>query len=314
MFLQNLLFSANLILPIFLVIGAGCAIRQKGLFTDDYVKRSIKLIYYIFLPAKLFLDISGTDIKAAFSLPFLCVIGIGSVVQFLLAWLGGNLLCKDKRKQSAFSHACFRGNFVYMGVALLQDIYGGVVPETAMILALLMPLYNIQGAILMSVKEGRGSVHISKILLDILKNPMILALLAGMPFALLEIPLPHIVTKTLDYFRSGTSIMALLVVGASLRMDTVRRDFRLLLKISSIKLLLMPAIWVVMAMMAGLTTVQTVVLAMVGGMPSAINVFVITDQMGGDGELACGAVVMTHLVSLFTVTGMALLMRSIGWI
>ncbi len=314
MFLQNLLFSANLILPIFLVIGAGCAIRQKGLFTDDYVKRSIKLIYYIFLPAKLFLDISGTDIKSAFSLPFLCVIGIGSVVQFLLAWLSGNLLCKDKRKQSAFSHACFRGNFVYMGVALLQDIYGGVVPETAMILALLMPLYNIQGAILMSVKEGRGSVHISKILLDILKNPMILALLAGMPFALLEIPLPHLVTKTLEYFRSGTSIMALLVVGASLRMDTVRRDLRLLLKVSGIKLLLMPAIWVVMAMMAGLTTVQTVVLAMVGGMPSAINVFVITDQMGGDGELACGAVVMTHLVSLFTVTGMALLMRSIGWI
>jgi len=314
MFLQNLLFSANLILPIFLVIGAGCAIRQKGLFTDDYVKRSIKLIYYIFLPAKLFLDISGTDIKAAFSLPFLCVIGIGSVVQFLLAWLGGSLLCKDKRKQSAFSHACFRGNFVYMGVALLQDIYGGVVPETAMILALLMPLYNIQGAILMSVKEGRGSVRLSKILLDILKNPMILALLAGMPFALLEIPLPHLVTKTLEYFRSGTSIMALLVVGASLRLDTVRRDFRLLLKISGIKLLLMPAIWVVMAMAAGLTTVQTVVLAMVGGMPSAINVFVITDQMGGDGELACGAVVMTHLVSLFTVTGMALLMRSIGWI
>lgn len=314
MFLQNLLFSANLILPIFLVIGAGCAIRQKGLFTDDYVKRSIKLIYYIFLPAKLFLDISGTDIKAAFSLPFLCVIGIGSVVQFLLAWLGGSLLCKDKRKQSAFSHACFRGNFVYMGVALLQDIYGGVVPETAMILALLMPLYNIQGAILMSVKEGRGSVRLSKILLDILKNPMILALLAGMPFALLEIPLPHLVTKTLEYFRSGTSIMALLVVGASLRLDTVRRDFRLLLKISGIKLLLMPAIWVVMAMVAGLTTVQTVVLAMVGGMPSAINVFVITDQMGGDGELACGAVVMTHLVSLFTVTGMALLMRSIGWI
>lgn len=310
--LENLLFSVNMSLPLFAVLGVGYLLTRNGLFTEDYVARTTKLVYYVFLPPKLFLDVATTDLSSAFTPKYLLVIAAGSVLQFVVAWLCGDLLCKDPAKQSAAAHACFRGNFVYLGVALLQNIFGRDVPETALVLAVLMPLYNIQGILLMSVKESRDGIHLRAILLDILKNPIILALLAGLPFALLRIELPYVVTKSLSYFQAATSTVALLVVGANIRPSAIRSDLPLLFRVSAVKLLVMPLIWGGMALLLGLTSTQTVVLTIVGAMPCAINVYVITDRMGGDGKLACGAVVVTHLLSLFTMTGIVFFLRTMG--
>lgn len=313
--IQNLLFSVNMSLPLFALLGLGYVLIQKGMFSDDYVARTTNLVYYVMLPGKLFLDIAATDLTTAFDPKFMMVVVVGVVLQFLVAWGCGNLLCRDKRKQSAFSHACFRGNFVYLGLALLQNIYNtSNVASAAVILVLMMPLYNIQGVILMTAKESKDGIHVGKILIGILKNPMILAILAGLPFAYFQVELPYVVTKSLGYLQAATSTMALLVVGASIKLDAIRANLKLLLRVAGVKLLVMPAIWSVMAVATGLTAEQTVTLAIVGAMPSAVNVYVITDKMGGDGTLACGAVVVTHLVSLFTMTGIVFLLRTVGLI
>lgn len=52
--LQNLLFSVNMSLPLFLLLGLGCVLTRKGMFSDDYVARTTNLVYYVMLPAKLF--------------------------------------------------------------------------------------------------------------------------------------------------------------------------------------------------------------------------------------------------------------------
>lgn len=200
-------------------------------------------------------------------------------------------------------------------MALLQNIYNSdTVASTAVILALVLPLYNIQGVILMTVKEGEGGIHVGKILLGVLKNPMVLAILAGLPFAYFHIELPYVASKSLSYLQVATSTMALLVVGASIKLDAIREDLPLLLRVSGIKLLVMPAIWGVMAVAAGLSAEQIVTLTIVGSMPAAVNVYIITDKLGGNGKTACGAVVVTHLLSLFTMTGVVFILRSAGLI
>lgn len=153
-----------------------------------------------------------------------------------------------------------------------------------------------------------------KILLGVLKNPMVLAILAGLPFAYFQIELPYVASKSLSYLQVATSTMALLVVGASIKLDAIREDFPLLLRVSGIKLLVMPAIWGAMAVAAGLSAEQVVTLTIVGSMPAAVNVYIITDKLGGNGKTACGTVVVTHLFSLFTMTGVVFILRSAGLI
>ena len=289
--LENLLFSLNMSLPLFIVMGLGCILTHKGFFTENYIAHTTNLVYYVLLPGKM-----ATG---------------GVVLQFALAWAAGWLLCPDRSKQSAFSHAAYRGNFVYLGTALLRNIYGvSHVPSATLILALVIPLYNIQGVVLMTVKERQGRFRLSTVLLNVLKNPMILAVLAAIPFAYFKIQLPFVVSESLGYFQAATNTMALLVVGGSIRLSALKNDLPLLMRLCGVKLLLMPAIWAAMGIAAGLPAEQLVTLIIVGAMPAAVNVYIITDKMGGDGALACSAVVVTHLMSLFTMTAIIFAMRT----
>ena len=313
--LENLLFSLNMSLPLFIVMGLGCVLTHKGFFTEDYIAHTTNLVYYVLLPGKMFLDIATSDLRAAFDGRYVAVTVTGVLIQFALAWVLGCLLCRDRSKQSAFSHASYRGNFVYLGTALLQNIYSTAhIPSATVILTLVIPLYNIQGVILMTLKERKGRIQLGSLLLTILKNPMILAALAALPFAYFQIDLPFVVSESLGYFQSATNTMALLVVGGSIQLSALKSDLPLLMRLSAVKLLLMPAIWAVMGVAAGLSPEQLVTLIIVGAMPAAVNVYIITDKMGGDGELACSAVVVTHLVSLFTMTGIVFVMRTVGLI
>lgn len=313
--LANLMFSVNMSLPLFVLLGLGYFLRRKEMLSDDYVARSTNLVYYVMLPAKMFLETANTDLSTAFGGKYVTVAVVGVIVQFVLVWVLGNLICKDKSKQSAFSHASYRGNFAYLGMALLQNIYNtNTIASAAVIMALVLPIYNIQGVVLMSIKEGDGKFHLGKILKSILKNPVILAVIAALPFAALQIELPYVATKSLTYLQTATSTMALLTVGASIKLDAIQHDLKLLLEVAGVKLVLLPVLWMAAAFSIGLTPEQTVTLTIMASMPSAVNVYIVTDKLGGDGQMASGAVVVTHLVSLFTMTGVVFMLRTIGMI
>ena len=221
----------------------------------------------------------------------------------LFAWV--------RRTFPGHEHA-FWGGVLGFVAAILFLVLG--LFKALVILALVIPLYNIQGVILLTVKERRGRFRLSSVLLNVLKNPMILAVLAALPFAYFKIQLPFVVSESLGYFQAATNTMALLVVGGSIRLSALKSDLPLLLRLSGVKLLVMPAIWAAMGIAAGLPAEQLVTLIIVGAMPAAVNVYIITDKMGGDGELACSAVVVTHLVSLFTMTGVVFCLRMAGLI
>ena len=313
--LANLLFSVNMSLPLFVLLGLGYILARKGMFSDDYVARSTNLVYYVMLPAKMFLETANTDLETAFGGKYMAVTVVGVMVQFVIAWVLSNVLCKDKSKQSAFAHASFRGNFAYLGVALLQNIYNtSTVVSAAVIMAVVLPLYNIQGVILMTIKEGDGGIHVGRICKSILKNPVIISILAALPFAYFQIELPYVATKSLGYLQTATSTMALLTVGASIKLDAIQHDLKLLLKAAGVKLVVMPALWMGLAFFAGLTPEQTVALTIMSSMPAAVNVYIVTDKLGGDGQTASGAVVVTHLVSLFTMTAVVFALRTAGMI
>lgn len=311
--LGNLLFSLNTSLPLFVLIGLGYLLKCKGLFSEDFVSRASSLVYYVLLPAKLFSDMSTTDLSAAFDLRYTLVTAAACAVQFLLAWLLGNLLCRDQVKQGAFAHTCFRGNFAYLGLMLMQNLYGDrTTVLTAVMMAILLPAYNIEGAILMAVKEKEGGIKIGKIFKNIFANPMVLSILIAMPVAALRIQLPSVMMKSLGYLGNCASTMALMVVGASVRTDTIQANLSLLLKSSAIKLVLVPILTAAAAVAAGLSEEQIVTLTLVSAMPTAVNTYIVTDRMGGDGDLASGAVVVSHLLSVFTITAFIFLLKTLG--
>ncbi len=69
--LKNLLFSINISLPLFVLLGTGMFLRQKGVVTAEYVSRTTALVYHLMLPAKMFLDVASIQLKEAFDLRYM---------------------------------------------------------------------------------------------------------------------------------------------------------------------------------------------------------------------------------------------------
>ena len=310
--LENLLFSVNICLPIFFLLMMGFWLRSKDLFTDDYMQRTTQLVFNYLLPGKLFADIAQTDLRAAFSGEHAAAAFIGCLAQFILSWILGNLLCRGIEKQSAFSHTGFRGNFAYVGLVLLQNIFGGPIPETVVITVLVLIMYNILGTVLMTVKVSGGRVNVSGIVISILKNPMIIGIIAAVPFAYFRVELPFVVTKSLSYMQDTAGPLALLAVGASIRLSALRGDLRLVLLACFNKLVISPVVWLLPCLVFGVSGRQLVVSVVAGALPTAVNTYVITRRMGGDGDLVSSIVVMSHLLSILTLPVVIFLLKTGG--
>ena len=313
--IENFWFSLNVSLPIFLLLAAGFGIKRLHLLDDSFFSQASSLVFTVALPAKLFYDTATSDFSR-FNPAFILVCMLGTTAFFLIAWGVGALMLREApEKVGAFAHGAFRGNYVYIGFALMQNILGtDVIPLSATLAsAFVLPLYNVYAVILLTVTGSHGRrIRPGVILRQIATNPMILGIVAGLPFALLHVRLPFALTQSLDYLGALCTPLALLVIGASIRFSDIAHDIRPILGACGIKLVLQPLIMVAIGLLLGLTHEELLVLFVLFGVPAAANVYIVTRKMGGDAQLASGIIVVSVLLSMFTLTAGVFLLRTAG--
>lgn len=311
--LQNLAFSVSVSVPIFIVMLIGWFLIKRRILDEAFFARANILIYYVALPAKLFSDMAGSNLEEAFDPGYLLFSIAACTVMFVLAWILGALMNKDPAKMGAFAHGAFRGNFVYVGFALLQNITGSSsIPAAApAAAAVVLPLYNIYAVILLTVTNHPGSkIDFKSIFTGIIKNPMILAILLGLPFSIFQIELPFIITQPLNYLGELATPMALLMIGATIRMASIKKNWRSIVTASLFKLVFQPLLVVPLAVLAGFSHEQILVLYVLFAVPSAANVYIVTKTMGGDAEMASGIIIVSTLLSILTLTGGIFVLKS----
>ena len=163
-------------------MGLGCILTHKGFFTENYIAHTTNLVYYVLLPGKMFLDIATSDLSTAFDIRYVAVATGGVVLQFALAWAAGWLCVRTAASRAPFPMPPTRAiSSIWARLFCEISMESPHVPSATLILALVIPLYNIQGVVLMTVKRRQGRFRLSTVLLNVLKNPMILAVLAAIP-------------------------------------------------------------------------------------------------------------------------------------
>ncbi len=312
---ENVLFSLRVTLPLFLVMVVGAVLRRRGYFDEPFLDRVNTFLYGIALPAKLFLDVAQSDLRKLADWPYALSCAGAICLGFGLAWLYARLVLRDAAQMGTFVHGAFRGNFVYIGLALVGNVLGHSAGATgAQVLIFLIPLYNILAVLVLTAAGGRGEAgNAGRLVKKILTNPMLLAILAAIPFSALRLPLFQPVEATLNYLGSGATALSLLVIGASLSIPSLRRRLREILLACLYKLVLQPLLLLPYFLFVLPCTLEQMAVAFVMlGAPSAANVYVMTKKMGGDEELATGILVGSEALSLFTMTGWIFLLRTLG--
>ena len=151
-----------------------------------------------------------------------------------------------------------------------------------------------------------------KVLVQILKNPLIIGSALGILALLLKITLPGFLVSAVKGIGSAATPLQLFLLGAFFRFDGLRQYRRELTTVTLGKLVVVPAALLSAAALLGFRGVEFVSLLGIFASPTAINSFTMAQQMGGDEELAGDIVIVTSAASAFTFCGWIFLFKSLG--
>ena len=300
--MTHFLLGLNIIFPIFFVILAGFLAKQEGFLDEHFVSTSTWIVFYVALPLKLFSDIRSAQIQ---SLPttYVAYILLGICLVFFATWIAARPFIRDRRKLSAFVHCSFRSNFVYVGYPILESLYGTPSPEHMIVITVFgLTLYNILAIVILTLysESEDKKLHPGKILLKILKNPMIIAIFIGVLFNILEIPVYEGLDKGIGLLASLCTPLSLLLIGASLSFESAKKDMGLVLTSATIRTVLTPLVLIPLGMAMGLSAVELGIAYVFWATPCAINCFIYTREMGGDYELASKIITTSFLFAIVT--------------
>lgn len=305
--LENLMFSLNSTIPLFLIMTLGYIFYQKQFLTDEFVSVANKFVFHVTLPVMLFNDLAATDIRSSFDAGFVGFCAAVTAGSILVIWILSRWLFRDKSIVGEFVQACYRSSAAILGAAFIQNIYGTSGMSGLMILGS-VPLYNIFAVLILTLEspDPQGSTEplgtrLRRSIGKIFRNPTLIAIALGMLASLIRLPLPTMLTKAMSSLGSMTSPLALLAIGAGFRGKAALAKIRPTVLATVIKLLVLPAIFLPAAVRLGFTDQKLVALLVMLGSITTPSAYVMAKQMGHDGTLTGSVCAATTVLSAVTL-------------
>lgn len=299
--LDSLILSLEIVLPLFLLMAVGYTVKLLGMMNETSVKQVNKVIFKIFLPLLVFINIYDTELAESFngSLLVYAVAGVG--IQFLLSLGLSVFVEKDNSRRGVMLQGMFRSNFVLFGIPISTALFGNTAAGLASILiAVIIPMYNVLAVVALEIFNGKKP-NVGKILLGIVTNPLILGSVAGILFAVFQVPIPTPVYDTMAQMKEIATPLAFIILGASFNFGDIGRYVKEVALVVSLKLVVFPILFLGVAILLGFRDAPLAVLLTVFGAPIAVSSFTMAQQMGGDDKLAGQLVVFTSILSVGTI-------------
>ena len=301
--MEELIFCLNATMPVFLLMILGYIFRKIGIIDLEFADKMNRFVFLAFLPALLFKELSLSDFLAIWDLKYL-------MFCFFATFFSITIMCIISLFQAGF-----RSSAALLAYAFVQNVYGEAKIVALMVIGA-VPLYNIASVVILMLlrpKQGRlNRVILKNTLKGVMKNPLILGILAGMIWALLKIPQPVIMKKSISTFASAATPLGLLALGASFDVKEVFSKIKIVLVSSSFKLLILTAIFLPIAIKFGFKDEKLVAVLGMLGSPTTPTSFTMARGMGHNGAVTSGTVMITTIMSIFTLTGWLYILKIAG--
>lgn len=314
--MENLVFSLNATMPIFLTMILGWIFRRIGLMDESFVNKMNKFVFRSALPVLVFLDLAMVDFFAVWDTKFVLFCFLATLLS-ILAVTAISYVWKDRSIQGEFIQAAYRSSAAILGIAFIQNIYGNSGMAPLMIVAS-VPLYNVMAVIVLSVmKPDRGKMDkalFMKTLKGIITNPIILGILAGILWSLLKLPMPPILEKTLNNVGKLATPMGLMAMGAAFEWKQVGSKMKPAVTAAVIKLVILAVVFLPAAIALGFREEKLIAILVMLGSATTVSCYIMARNMGHEGVMTSGTVMLTTLGSAFTLTGWLFLLKTFGMI
>ncbi len=327
--IDALLFSANAVLPIVIVIALGYVLKRIGMLTPPFLDVGNKLTFRVLIPTMLFLNVYNINSFSEINFWFV-LYGVAAVIVIFL--VGIPIYCaftKDPGKRGSLIQSMFRSNYAIIGIPLATSLFGDKGAAAAGVMsAFCVPLFNVLAVITLTIfnnSSTKSKVSVKKILLGIVKNPLIIGTVAGLTvlgirelfvmggigFRLRDIEFLY---TSMNNIKNICTPFALIILGGKFEFSAVGRlkkeiIFGTFMRVAAVPVVGLMGAYFLVPNVAGEHFATYVG---VFATPVAVSSAIMAKEMDADDELAGQLVVWTSLVSAITIFIYVTILRSIG--
>ena len=317
--LDDLLFSANVILPIFLLIMLGYALTRLKLWDDHFLKIANDLCFKCLLPVLLFYNVASANIFEVFDGKLIVYVCLSACLICGILFLIVPLFVKDDKRRGVMIQGTFRSNFLLLGVPLGLSIGGAKGAVLAAVVAsFYVPLINMLSVISLYAFSKAENKNLKSALLGIVKNPLVIGGVSGLLFSIvrnyLNFEIPVMFDSTLNSIKSTATPLAFLVLGGDLKLGNMLRNVKFSIVSVLGKIVIIPAAMLALSALLGFDKLEMAILIAVFATPNAVSSYAMARNYEADHELAGEIITLGTLLSIFTIFIFITLAKSFGWI
>ncbi len=298
--------NALLLLPDFALIVAGYLICRYTPLNRPVWDSAERLVYFLLFPALLFTSIVRNPLALGDALPLissaLLAVSVGVALAYGLRAFRG----VDPHLHASGAQTAFRFNS-YVALALSERIAGGPgLAWMALLVAVCVPLCNVAAVWPLARQGGQGFAR------ELLRNPLILATVAGLVFNLLGLKLPELANTALSRVGAAALPLGLMAVGAGLQLGALREGPKLAASLLFIKHVALPAVALLAVLGLGLPAPQQAVVVAFAALPTASSAYVLAVRMGGHAGFTAGLVTVSTMLGMIGLPFWLAALRHVG--
>ncbi|MGJ7501892.1 AEC family transporter [Variovorax sp. ZT5P49] len=290
---------AQLLFPDFSLIAIGWLLCRYTALDRRVWDQVESLVYYFLFPVLLFHSIvrSPLDFGATSSL-LTAGVGVGAcgiAMAYALPFVPGLRSHIDRRDHAASAQVAFRFNS-FICLALAERLAG---PEGLLLIAVLIgvcvPIFNIAAVWPMTRHAQTGFVR------QLVRNPLIVATVAGLLANVLGLTVPAWATPTLTRIGAASLALGLLAAGAGMKFSTLGAGKVLAVSVLAIRHLFLPLVAWGLALWLRLDATHAAVLMAFSAVPTASSAYVLAARMGYNGPYVAGLVTLSTLLGVVSL-------------
>lgn len=302
--------------PVFAVLALGYALAKTRFLSRGFLDELNRFVYYVALPALILGSLSRTREISGEVGPAILVYLAASLAIVALAILTARFLRLQRWQYGTFIQGAFRGNLAFIGIPVLvfalrdmpEEVVSGIIAQAILIFAPIMVFYNVTAVVvLVGSQSGNFMGNLRQSVLNILRNPLVIAAVGGFAIFLLPMKPSSAVINTLEFLGRVAAPCAVICVGGSMAVVSMEGRYRSATFAALLKTGVAPVAVYLISLPFALSPTTLLILMVFSATPSAVASYVMARQMEGDEAMASGSIVLSTLlsvVSLALVVGM----------
>jgi predicted permease len=315
----DLIFSANVVVPIFLLIILGYFLTRIKLWDEHFLKVANQVCFKCLLPVLLFYNVATANIFEVFNLKLIIYVCLCACLLCGVLFLIIPLFVKDKKRRGVMIQGTFRSNFLLFGVPLGLSIGGNEGAVLAAVVAsFYVPVINMLSVISLYAFSDVENKSLKSAVIGIVKNPLIIGGVSGLVFSVIRnkigFEIPTMIDTTLFNIKSAATPIAFLILGGDLKFGNMLKNVKYSFFSVLGKVVLIPAAMLTISSLLGFNKLEMAILIAVFATPNAVSSYAMARNYEADYELAGEIITLGTMLSIITMFVFITLGKSFGWI